>query len=170
VRFLPPPSESRAFTHDARVRLGDVSPKGRLRLDGIAKAMQDVATDDALDGSPGEDAGWVVRRTTMEVGAWPRYREDLAVTTWCSGYGRRWAVRRTTLAGADGGQVETEALWIHVDPATGRPTPMTPAFFAVWGRGVTDTSVRAKLRLPDRPEGEASPWPIRVGQVGQSTV
>lgn len=161
MRFLPPPPESRAFTHDARVRLGDVSPKGRLRLDGIAKAMQDVATDDALDGSPGEDAGWVVRRTTMEVGAWPRYREDLAVTTWCSGYGRRWAVRRTTLAGADGGQVETEALWIHVDPATGRPTPMTPAFFAVWGRGVTDTSVRAKLRLPDRPEGEASPWPLR---------
>ena len=74
MRFLPPPPESRAFTHDARVRLGDVSPKGRLRLDGIAKAMQDVATDDALDGSPGEDAGWVVRRTTIEVGAWPRYR------------------------------------------------------------------------------------------------
>ena len=26
---------------------------------------------------------------------------------------------------------------------------------------MTDTSVRAKLRLPDRPEGEASPWPLR---------
>ena len=26
---------------------------------------------------------------------------------------------------------------------------------------VTDTSVRAKLRLPDRPEGEASSWPLR---------
>jgi acyl-ACP thioesterase len=162
VTLLPPPAESRAFTLASRVRLGDVSPKGRLRLDGIARVMQDVATDDALEGAPGEDAGWVVRRTTIEVGAWPMYREDLAVTTWCSGYGRRWALRRTTFAGREGGRVETESLWIHVDRATGRPTPMTPDFFAVWGTGVTDTAVSARRRLPDRPEGEAAPWPVRL--------
>ena len=159
--FLPPPPESRAFTVTSRVRLGDVSPKGRLRLDGIAKAMQDVATDDALDGAPGEDAGWVVRSTTIEVAAWPMHREDLTVTTWCSGYGRRWAVRRTSLVGGDGGLVETESLWIHIDQATGRPAPMTPAFFAVWGPGVTDTTVTARRRLPDRPVGDGVPWSIR---------
>ncbi|MFM2113860.1 MAG: hypothetical protein RL643_818, partial [Actinomycetota bacterium] len=32
------------------MRLGDVTPKGRLRLDATARYLQDIATDDALDG------------------------------------------------------------------------------------------------------------------------
>ncbi len=161
MSLQPPNPESRVFTLSTRVRLGDVSPKGRLRLDGVAKIMQDIATEDALDGAPGEEAGWVVRSTGIEVEAWPRYREDLTVSTWCSGFGRRWAVRRTSLAGADGGRVETTSLWIHVDRDLGRPAPMSETFFAVWGRGVTDTAVTARRRLPDRPEGDARPWPLR---------
>lgn len=132
-----------------------------MRLDGIARVLQDVATDDALDGAPGEDAGWVVRRTTIEVEQWPMHREDLVLTTWCSGYGRRWAVRRTALVGAAGGRVETESLWISVDRSSGRPAPLSPTFFAVWGVGVTDTSVTARRRLPDRPEGASEAWPLR---------
>ena len=160
---LPPPApDSRVFTLTTRVRLGDVSPRGRLRLDGIAKLLQDVATDDAEDGAPGEDAGWVVRSTAIEVDEWPRLREDLEVHTWCSGYGRRWAVRRTRLVGADGGRVETESLWIHVDRANGRPVPLGPTFFAVWGPGVIDTSVTARRRLSDRPEGTSRPWTLRL--------
>jgi acyl-ACP thioesterase len=161
VDLVPPPAASRTFSLASRVRLGDVSPKGRLRLDGIARLLQDVATDDAIDGAPGEDEGWVVRRTTIEVEQWPVHREDLTVTTWCSGYGSRWAVRRTSLVGDAGGTVETESLWIHVDRRTGRPTPLGDVFFAVWGPGVTDTSVKARLRLPDAPEGDPVPWPLR---------
>ena len=161
MRLSPPAPESRVFTLTTRVRLGDVSPRGRLRLDGIAKVLQDVATDDAEDGAPGDDAGWVVRSTTIQVDEWPRHREDLEVSTWCSGYGRRWALRRTRLVGARGGRVDTQSLWIHVDRATGRPVPLGPAFFAVWGPGVVDTSVTARRRLPDRPEGTERSWPLR---------
>jgi acyl-ACP thioesterase len=157
------PAESRTFTAQVLVRLGDVSPKGRLRLDGIARILQDVAVDDATDAAPGEDAFWVVRRTTVEVAQWPRHREELTVTTWCSGYGRRWALRRTSLAGARGGRVETESLWIHIDPETGRPTPMGELFFTHWAEGITDTSVSARRRLPDAPSEAVSrrPWPLR---------
>jgi acyl-ACP thioesterase len=161
VTLVPPPAASRTFSLASRVRLGDVSPKGRLRLDGIARLLQDVATDDAIDGAPGADDGWVVRRTTIEVRQWPVHREDLTVTTWCSGYGKRWAVRRTSLVGDVGGTVETESLWIHVDRETGRPTPLDEVFFAVWGPGVTDTTVKARRRLPDKPEGDPSVWPLR---------
>lgn len=143
------------------VRLGDVSPRGRLRLDGVARLLQDVATDDAVAGAPDEDARWVVRRTTIAVTAWPRHQEALTLTTWCSGYGRRWALRRTDLVGADGGRVATESLWIHVDGTTGRPLPLSPAFFAVWADGVTDTAVSARRRLPDRPAGGVEAWPLR---------
>jgi acyl-ACP thioesterase len=143
------------------VRLGDVSPRGRLRLDGIARLLQDVATDDAFDGAPGADDGWVVRRTTIEVEQWPLHREVLAATTWCSGYGKRWAVRRTSLVGETGGHVEIESLWIHVDRETGRPTPLGEVFFAVWGPGVVDTAVKARRRLPDKPTGDGVPWSLR---------
>ena len=161
MELEPPADASRTFTITSRVRLGDVSPKGRLRLDGIAKLLQDVATDDAEDGAPGADEGWVVRRTTIDVAQWPLHREDLTITTWCSGYGRRWAVRRTALVGARGGRVETESLWIHVDRQTGRPTPLGPTFFEVWGPGVTDTSVSARRRLPDRADGDERSWLLR---------
>ncbi len=160
--FATPEPGCRQFTRSVRVRLGDVSPKGRLRLDGIARILQDVATDDALDGAPGEDASWVVRRTTIAVDHWPRYREDLTVTTWCSGYGRRWALRRTRLAGAEGGAVDTEALWIHIDPDTGRPTPLSAVFHEGWAPGVTVTDVSARRRQPDPPPAAAAqPWPVR---------
>jgi acyl-ACP thioesterase len=162
VELVGPPAESRTFTLATRVRLGDVSPKGRLRLDGVARLLQDVATDDAVDGAPGEDEGWVVRRTTVEVERWPVHREELAVTTWCAGYGRRWALRRTSLIGERGGRVETESLWIHVDRETGRPTPLSEAFHRVWSPGVTDTDVKARRRLPDKPDGDARPWPLRL--------
>ena len=70
---LPPPApESRVFTLTTRVRLGDVSPRGRLRLDGIAKLLQDVATDDAEDGAPGEEAGWVVVRVSADMMSRPQ--------------------------------------------------------------------------------------------------
>jgi acyl-ACP thioesterase len=161
VALVPAAPESRVFTALTRVRLGDVSPKGRLRLDGIARLLQDVATDDALDGAPDDDAGWVVRRTRIEVAQWPVLREDLTLSTWCSGHGRRWAVRRTALVGEAGGRVETEALWIHVDRRTGRPVPLGESFFAVWGAGITDSAVRARRTLPDRPEGRTVAWPLR---------
>ena len=158
---LPAGTGRRTFTVPMTVRLGDVSPRGRLRLDGVARLLQDVATDDSAEGAPGEEAHWVVRRTTVAVAQWPRHREGLSVTTWCSGYGRRWALRRTDLVGADGGRVEAESLWIHLDPDTGRPAPLREGFFTVWADGVTDRAVSARRRLPDRPEGDEVPWPLR---------
>ena len=161
MALVGPPAGSRTFSLATRVRLGDVSPKGRLRLDGVARLMQDIATDDAEDGAPGERAGWVVRRTTIEVEQWLVHPEGFTATTWCSGYGRRWALRRTSLVGDRGGRVETESLWIHVDRDTGRPAALGETFFRVWGAGVTDTDVKARRRLPDKPAGDEQPWPLR---------
>ena len=46
---MPLPSAGRTFTGERIVRLGDVSPAGRLRLDAVARYLQDIATDDAVD-------------------------------------------------------------------------------------------------------------------------
>src|SRR4051812_34858097 len=112
--LIPVPVKGRRFVARRAVRLGDASPGGRLRLDAIARYLQDVADDDAGDaGLAG--SSWVVRRTTIEVRRPPVLREVLEVTTFCSGVGGRWAERRTSLRGGRGGRVEAVALWVHVD-------------------------------------------------------
>lgn len=148
---------ARRFSTSRRVRLGDVAPSGRLRLDAIARYLQDVAFDD------GEDAGiegterWILRRLAIDVSALPRFTEMIDVTTWCSGAGPRWAERRTSMPG-----IEATAIWVYVDER-GRPSRLPPEFFEHWGTSAGDRKVTARLSHPDPPTGAAvtTTWPLR---------
>ena len=77
-----------------RVRLGDVGPHGRLRLDAVARYLQDLSADDTADSALEDAQAWVVRKTVIEVRRSPRYLEPLRLATWCSGTGSHWAERR----------------------------------------------------------------------------
>jgi hypothetical protein len=61
------PGPGRQFTTRRRVRLGDATPKGRLRLDAVARYLQDVANDDTRDADWSDPHWWVVRRTVIDV-------------------------------------------------------------------------------------------------------
>jgi acyl-ACP thioesterase len=114
------PSHGRVFGIERRVRLGDVTPKGRLRLDATARYLQDIANDDAVDGAYSDIHGWVVRRTEMWVHQFPLYMTDVSVKTWCGGYGSHWAERRTTIASSDGARIESAALWVQTNTVARR--------------------------------------------------
>jgi acyl-ACP thioesterase len=160
--LIPRPTSGRTFTGTARVRLGDVSPKGRVRLDAVARYVQDVANDDAVDAIGDDAGGWVVRRTEMHVERFPVFREELRLTTWASGTGGRWAERRTSVEGGDGGAIEVAALWVHVDTATGRPKRLTPNFFDAYGEAAGGRTVHPRLAHGGPPEGRASQsWQLR---------
>ena len=160
---LPPPARGRVYRGGRRVRLGDASPGGRLRLDALARYLQDVSNDDTRDGELDDD-GWVVRRTALRVARLPVIGEELVLETFCSGIGGRWAERRVRVQGDQGGAVEAVSLWVHVDMATGRPTPLTPPFFTLYGEAAAGRTVRARLTHPDPPAdaGERRPWPLRA--------
>jgi len=144
------------------VRLGDVSPKGRLRLDAAARYLQDIAADDGHDAIGAEADPWVVRRTTMHVVRFPVLRERITLTTWASGAGSRWAERRTSVVGERGGRIEAAALWVHVDLATGRPKRLSAEFWATYGDAVGGRTVHARLHHGDPPPGStATAWPVR---------
>jgi acyl-ACP thioesterase len=134
------------------VRLGDVSPKGRVRLDAVARYLQDIANDDGTEAI-GEDAmAWVLRRVVIEVTRFPVLREALELTTWASGRGSRWAERRTSIEGDRGGHIEVAAIWVHVDLATGRPKKLTEENFdAFYLEATAGREVTARLRHPDLP-------------------
>jgi acyl-ACP thioesterase len=160
--LLPRPTAGRVFETGRRVRLGDVDPGARCRLDSIVRYLQDVARDDSADGSV-ESMTWVVRRTMLVVHRFPVFQEWLDIATWCSGHGGRWAERRTDLRGDRGARVDTVTTWVFVDLTTGRPAPLPDAFHEVWGEAAGGRRVSARTTLPTSWPDDAveEPWPLR---------
>ena len=163
VDLVALPPTGRVVLRERRVRLGDASPGGRLRLDATARYLQDVANDDARGALEPEDVNpWVVRRTAIVVHHFPVYGEELELRTWCSGTGSRWAERRTAITGDQGGHVEAAAVWVHIDLATGRPKVLSAAFAGHYVESAQGRTVRARLVHDDPPAGAAvTRWPVR---------
>ena len=160
------PRSGRVFEAPLRLRLADVAPTGRLRLDSIARMLQDVSGDDTADAGYAPDAAWVVRRLLIDLAPQPtpHLRDALTLVTWCSGTGPRWAERRTDLvsAGADALIARAAALWVLVDRATGRPIPLGTGFGAVYGEAAAGRRVGQRLRHGPAPDaGTRAVWPLR---------
>jgi len=161
TELVDPPSGGRTVTRTRSVRLGDVDDRGRLRLDATARYLQDVATDDTAASGLGDGFNWVVRRTMIEVRRAAGLDEHLELTTFCSGIGRSWAERRTSISGERGASIETASLWIRIDPISGRPTGLDDRFLEIYGPA-GGRKVSTRLRLPAPSEHAARrAWPLR---------
>lgn len=155
------PESGRVFRQRRRVNLGDVSPSGRVRLDALARYLQDVSDIDTVDAGFPPDEGWVVRRSDIRVDAFPVFREWVDLSTWCSGIGGRWAERRVSITGADGGRVEAAVLWVHLDPR-GRPARLPERFHDLFAEAARGRTVRARLQHgPLPPAVPAEAYPLR---------
>lgn len=160
--LVPVPDKGRVFTARRRVRLGDVSPGGRLRFDALARYLQDVSSDDTADAQLAGDMAWVVRRTLVEVDVPAVFREELTLRTFCSGTGSRWAERRIAISGEHGAHVEAASLWVFVDADSGRPARLPAQFHELFGPTAAGREVSARLRHPRPPDGATGePWPLR---------
>ena len=179
IEFVAPSGRGRHYSGQFRVRLGDSDASGVIRLDGVARILQDVATDDWEDTGLESTDTWVVRRTTIRVadgGRWPRYKELLTVTTWCGGSGAAWAERRTNISAHGLLLVEAVALWVPVDP-TGQPVRIKPAFYDVYGEATQGRKVSGRIPVAVVAEdARFLAWPLRradldiVGHVNNAAV
>jgi acyl-ACP thioesterase len=164
TEFVPPPDQGRRFTNERRVRLSDCGPDELLRLDGLARYCQDVATDDWDDAAPDDALTWVVRRTAVRLAAsrrWPHFGERVVLTTWCGGTGAAWAERRTNLAIDDDVLVETASLWVPLN-AAGRPQRLPGFFYELYGEAARGRKVPGRVSLTPPPDDAARrPWPLR---------
>jgi acyl-ACP thioesterase len=156
--------DGRVFERLARPGFADCAPSGRMRLDGLARWLQDVAYADVEDAGLAEKSVWVVRRTRIDVRRFPRFGEEFELATFCSGMGRMWAERRTTVTrvGAEHSNVEAVALWVHLDPENWRPVPLGEAELELYGPAAAGRRVTARLRHP-APGGveQSSLWLFR---------
>jgi acyl-ACP thioesterase len=172
LAFRTEPARGRVYATRRIVRSTDVTPSGRLRLDALARYLQTAAEDDVADAGLAEPVVWLVRRCELRIAALPVMGERVAVRTFCSGTGPRWAERTTTLATPGGRPLaQATAVWAAVSQADGRPVQLTPHFSAIYGPSAAGraASVRLSHRRPAEITGngvaDGTPprdWPLRV--------
>jgi acyl-ACP thioesterase len=161
---LPPPTRGRTFAGRRRVRLADVDAHGRLRLDALARFLQDLAIDDVREtgwGAP--EHIWFVRRIHVDVQVPFLEDDEVAMVTWCSGLAAIAAGRRWSITGNRGGRAEVDSVWIHLGPDQ-RPKRIEDFGVYAEATGGRRVSARPELAVPagDAPR---SPWPLRVTDV-----
>ena len=158
--FVACPPGGREIVRTRRVRLGDVTARGRVRLDSLARYLQDVAADDVDDA--GVEGAWVMRRMALRIDRAPGWRDDVELRTFCSGTGSRWAERRTTVSCGGKVAVEAVAVWVYLDDR-GRPAPLQDWFFDLYGTAAGGRRVSGRLRHGSPPpEATRRPWPLRA--------
>lgn len=166
TRLLDRPVAGRTFTTQRRVRLSDTTADGVLRFDALARYVQDVASDDARETMTASYLAWVVRRAVFEVERAPVSEEMCTLTTWCAGYGPRWAERRTSLVGDDGGRCEAVVLWVAIDVETGAPARLPDTFHAAYDEAADGRRVTARLQHADPPDdATGTPWRFRAADL-----
>ncbi len=134
----------------------------------MARWLQDIAYADVVDAGLAGRAVWVVRRTRIRVRRFPHFGETFRLATFCSGLGRMWAERRTsiTAAGEAESDIEAVSLWVHLDPASWRPVPLGEDETSLYGEAANGRRVTARLRHP-QPDGagERLSWTFRATEL-----
>jgi acyl-ACP thioesterase len=162
--FVAVPERGRVFSHRRRTRLADLDARGRLRLDAVARFLQDVAIDDVDETGWGmPDHLWYVRSIRVDVLVPFLQDRDVALVTWCSGVAPLAAGRRWSLSGGCGGRIEADSVWIHLGP-DGRPARIVNLGAYAEAAGARRVSVRPQLSVP-RTDDLRLPWPLRASDV-----
>jgi acyl-ACP thioesterase len=142
-----------------------VTPSSRVRLDAIARYLQDVAADDVADVGVG--GIWVVRRVALVTPAFPSFNDEVELSTFCSGMGAHVAERRTTIRVGGDTAIEAVAIWVHVN-ADGRPTPLEQHFLDHFAPTMRVGRVSTRLTHPapqSQNGGTTTAWPLRTADL-----
>ncbi|WP_227979820.1 acyl-[acyl-carrier-protein] thioesterase [Nocardia spumae] len=166
--LTPCADESRAFHEHWPVRLGDTDGAERLRLDAVARYLQDIGYDHLQVVDEGDlHPGWIVRRTVMDVLRPIEFGDRVHLRRWPSALSNRWCNMRIQVRSENGGLIETEMFLIHVDIEAGRPARMSDRFMAPMLAATTQHRLqwRPALRARAGTGAEPRPFPLRVTDV-----
>jgi acyl-ACP thioesterase len=162
--LVPIPERGRTFSARRRVRLADLDPQSRVRLDAVARWLQDIAIDDVDETGWGvPEHLWFVRTVRVDVLGPLLEDREVELVTWCSGVAALAAGRRWSVSGDRSGRVEVDSVWIHLGPDA---LPARILEFGVYGDAAGGRRVSTRTTLPEPAPGNARvPWPLRATDV-----
>jgi len=148
-----------------RVRLSDTDATGRLRLDAVARYLQDAAIDDVAETSWGAPEHlWVLRAVRIDVVRPFLEDSEVDIVTWGSSFSSLAAGRRWSLEGDAGGAIEVDSTWIHLGPDA-RPARIGDGF-EVYAEAAQGRPASTRLTLPEPAiAGDRAAWPLRATDV-----
>ncbi|WP_067813499.1 acyl-[acyl-carrier-protein] thioesterase [Nocardia inohanensis] len=161
--LAPVPSTGHIFDVTRRLGTVDMDENQGLRIDGIARHIQDAGVDhlvhcDALESHP----HWIVRRTVIDVIRPITWPAQLRLRRWCSGISPRWCTMRVRIDADNGGLVETEGFWIHMNKETMSPSRVADEFFDLMCTTTDEQRLRWKQWLTEPlPAGHGIGFPLR---------
>jgi acyl-ACP thioesterase len=163
--LVPIPETGRTFRVGYRIRLSDTDATGRLRLDAVARYLQDAATDDVGETGWGAPQHlWVLRSVRIDVLTPFLADGEVGVVTWGSSFSALAAGRRWSLSGDAGGSIEVDSVWIHLGPDA-RPARIGDGFDG-YAQAAQGRVASTKLLLAPPPiDGNRSLWPLRLTDV-----
>jgi acyl-ACP thioesterase len=163
--LVPQPTSGRTFRTGARIRLSDTDAQGRLRLDAVARYLQDAATDDVEEtgwGTP--EHLWVLRSIRIDVLVPCLDDQRVQIVTWGSAFSALAAGRRWSLTGDRGGSIEVDSVWVHLGPDA-RPARIGEGFDE-YAEAAGGRHASTRLSLPQPPaDAPRTGWPVRVTDV-----
>ena len=163
--LVPQPPSGRTFRVGYRVRLSDADATGRVRLDAVARYLQDAAIDDVAETNWGTPEHlWVLRAVRIDVLRPFLGDGEVGVVTWGSSLSSLAAGRRWSLTGDAGGAIEVDSTWIHLG-ADARPARIGEGFeeYAEAAQGRV-ASTKLTLLTPAT-DGNTVAWPLRATDV-----
>ncbi|QNG19735.1 4-hydroxybenzoyl-CoA thioesterase [Rhodococcus triatomae] len=152
------PETAHFYENSWPIRTGDIDATQRLRLDGIARYLQDMGADNleaigALETHP----LWIVRRTVIDVLKPTDGPERIRLLRWCSGFSTRWADMRVQITAGSGAVIETSGFWINISPETGMPTRMSDRFIERLAESTAEHRLKWKRWITDDLPDAAEP-------------
>ncbi|KAA1248837.1 acyl-[acyl-carrier-protein] thioesterase [Mycobacterium simiae] len=129
------------YVYQTGWRLGttDIDERKRLRLDGVARYIQEVGAEHLADAGLAEvHPHWIVLRTVIDVIEPIELPSDIIFRRWCAALSTRWCAMRVQLEGSAGGRIETEGFWLCVNKDTLTPSRLTDECIARFGSTTAD--------------------------------
>ncbi len=155
-------AQARFFSEDYRTRTGDVDQEMRVRLDGLARYLQDIANDNiAVTPFLDSDPFWIVRRTVIDVLEPITWPADFHAERWCGAMSTRWTDMRVRLTSRSetnrfnpeprpDGLIESEAFWINVNDQ-GMPSRISDEMLEFLAGSALEDRLRWRPLNPETP-------------------
>ncbi len=151
--LAPLPDTGYVYQTSWPVPTADVDDQLRLRLDGVARYIQEAGAENLVDAGEAEaHPHWIVNRTVIDVIAPIEWPNDVTLSRWCSALSTRWCTMRVDLVGGDGGRIETEGFWIAINENTLTPLRVSDTLIEKFASTTTEHRLKWRKWLEDPAE------------------